>query len=419
MAAACASTRAMSPLRARARRGPARPASQRARRCRRSSTTEGGMLRRSSIRRRVDSSLAVAAQPGDRFVGAPPVASAGGPGADGYLHRRASTSACQLLPGSLRPSLIGTRILFIGCLRVRFTMRSSRCRAEMHEAEGASRDPSPEAAAGRTARARGRARGESARPDASGRPHPLRDYHVVPPQRAEAFDQQVRWFAERYDRRPEGSVRAARRSWPHRRPGMLHLLRRRLPQPRRSRGAAAREDAGRGWFSVPSAFCDVPEPEQRPGRASTRSARWVRRRSAPRVTWDQVRALDLRHVVVSHTRDHGAAADALGAERIREQVFAGKRALEAQLGHECRRSPGSAARISRTAPRARARSTRPLPRRLGTNNRVVRRATTPAHRAHQSRGELPAGAAALPDPGALDWLYAPKRRRLARRLTPA
>lgn len=246
------------------------------------------------------------------------------------------------------------------------------------------------------------------------------NYHQVPPARAESFDRQIRWFAERFEFvGPKDLLVLHEGQWPYRKPGILLSFDDGCRTHAEVVAPLLEKHGAVGWFSVPSAFCDVPEALQRGWARAHAVSAWAAD-GDPRLalTWEQVRELDLRHVIVSHTRDHVRLADSLGARAIREQVFEGKRRLEEQIGHAVQAFAwvgGEEFAYSRAG--ARAIEEAGFRFAFGTNNLPVRPGDDLLR---MQRTNLEAGypldVVRFQICGALDWLYAPKRRRLARRL---
>lgn len=249
------------------------------------------------------------------------------------------------------------------------------------------------------------------------------NYHSVPPERAEAFDRQVRWFADRYEFvGPKELAALIEGHWPHRRPGVLFSFDDGCRTHAEVVAPVLEKHGAVGWFSVPSGFCDVPEAEQRAWAREHAISAWAPP-GDPRLamTWEQVRELDRRHVIVSHTRDHVRLAEALGEEAVRRQIFDDKRALEARLGHEVLAFAWvGGEEFAYSAAGARAIEAAGFRFAFGTNNRVVRPGDDPLRieRTNLETG-FPLDVLRFQISGLLDWIYAGKRRRLARRLASA
>jgi peptidoglycan/xylan/chitin deacetylase (PgdA/CDA1 family) len=246
------------------------------------------------------------------------------------------------------------------------------------------------------------------------------NYHHVPPMCADGLDRQVRWFAEHFAFvGPKELLSLHEGYWPYRKPGILLSFDDGCRTHAEVVAPLLEKHGAPGWFSVPSAFCDVPEGEQREWARTHAISAWGPD-GDPRLalTWDQVRALDLQHVIMSHTRDHVRLADALGAGAIREQVFEGKRRLEEQLHHEVQAFAWVGGEESAySAAGARAIAEAGFRFAFGTNNLPVRPGDDllRIERTNLEAG-WPLDVVRFQISGALDWMYAPKRRRLARRL---
>jgi peptidoglycan/xylan/chitin deacetylase (PgdA/CDA1 family) len=160
------------------------------------------------------------------------------------------------------------------------------------------------------------------------------NYHHVPASRAESFEQQLRWFASRFvgvGPKELGDLQAGH--WPHAKPGILLSFDDACRTHAEVVAPLLEKHGFTGWFFVPSAFCDVPEPEQRNWARDHAISAWAPL-DDPRLgmRWDQVRELSLRHVIGSHTRDHVRLAERLGEAELRQQVADDKRRLERETG---------------------------------------------------------------------------------------
>lgn len=246
------------------------------------------------------------------------------------------------------------------------------------------------------------------------------NYHCVTPQQADRFDRQLQWFAERFEFVDLKGLKSLHEGhWPYRKPGILLSFDDGCRTHAEVVAPLLEKCGAVGFFAVPSAFCGVPIAEQRAWAQAHAISAWAPEGEARvAMTWDQVRDLDTRHVVMSHTRDHVRLTDALGEAAIREQVFEGKRELEGQLGHEVHAFAWvGGEEFAYSAAGARAIAEAGFRLAFGTNNRPFRPGDDPlAIERTNVEAHLPLDVVGFQVSGALDWMYAPKRRRLAARL---
>ncbi len=162
------------------------------------------------------------------------------------------------------------------------------------------------------------------------------NYHDVSPASAPAFEAQLQWYAERFVPvgRAELEALAAGR-WSASRPGLLISFDDGL-YTHASVAAPLLEKYGwPGWFFVPPALTLVPPLEQR--AAAQRATIRVSTAAADGrvfMSSDDMRALDVRHVIGAHTATHVRLAAGLSPEMLEQEVRGAKRMLEAELGHE-------------------------------------------------------------------------------------
>lgn len=90
-----------------------------------------------------------------------------------------------------------------------------------------------------------------------------------------------------------------------------------------------------GWFFIPSQFPSTPVDEQ----AAFAEAHHIGlidedidRRIA--MTWDELRELDKRHVIASHTKTHSRLTLNSPDKELRREIIDSKLELERELGHE-------------------------------------------------------------------------------------
>jgi peptidoglycan/xylan/chitin deacetylase (PgdA/CDA1 family) len=246
------------------------------------------------------------------------------------------------------------------------------------------------------------------------------NYHHVPAERAEAFERQLIWFAANFvGVGPEELLGIQQGSWPHHKPGILLSFDDGCRTHAEVVAPLLEKHGFVGWFFVPSAFCDVPVPDQRIWAREHRVSAWAAE-GDPRLAlrWDQVQDLARRHIVGTHTRDHVRLGAELSPKQIREQVVDGKLRLEHQIGREVQAFawPGgedwaysAAAQEAIVDAELRfAFRTNNLPFRPGGDLLGIERTNIEAG--------YPLDVVRFQLSGLLDWIYAPKRQRVARRL---
>lgn len=91
-----------------------------------------------------------------------------------------------------------------------------------------------------------------------------------------------------------------------------------------------------GWFFIPTGFIDCPVNEQRDFANAHHLSVLTDDYGDGRIamTWDEVRELDKKHVIASHTQNHERLTRESSEEELQREIVTSKRDLEAQLGHE-------------------------------------------------------------------------------------
>jgi peptidoglycan/xylan/chitin deacetylase (PgdA/CDA1 family) len=145
------------------------------------------------------------------------------------------------------------------------------------------------------------------------------NYHDVPADMADAFEEQLRFYARHFE--PVGyrdlmSLHAGR--WPHSRPGLLLTFDDGLRSHAEVVAPLLERHGMTGWFMVPTGVLDG-------------SPHTVRE---PTLAWDDLRRLDGRHVIGSHTYGHRRLEASLGVADLSREIGEAKRALEEGLSHE-------------------------------------------------------------------------------------
>lgn len=173
----------------------------------------------------------------------------------------------------------------------------------------------------------------------SGAPISAINYHNTPAYRAADFDRELEMIAERFAPTGEDELTEFFRTgrWPHRKPGVILAM---------YNGYRNNFDVFRpllekhgliGWFFVPSGYASCP-PEQQAAFAAAHTLKTIPHEYADGRTamnWDELRAIDGRHVVASHTRNHVRIQidDAAGME---SEIVGAQEDFRANLGHPVR-----------------------------------------------------------------------------------
>jgi peptidoglycan/xylan/chitin deacetylase (PgdA/CDA1 family) len=165
------------------------------------------------------------------------------------------------------------------------------------------------------------------------------NYHGVPPEHASQFEQQIRWYAERFvGVGIDDLLQLQRGVWPHSRPGLLlsfddgqrTVYEHALPVIERY--------GLRAWLLIPPGFIDAPAADQYAysrAHAITCDPPSTRADGRVAMSWDEIRdAVRRGHVVGSHTYTHHRLPETTPDEVLRREIVDSKAALEAQLGAE-------------------------------------------------------------------------------------
>lgn len=162
------------------------------------------------------------------------------------------------------------------------------------------------------------------------------NFHNTPERRAAEYEAQIARYAEHFravgEADLDGYLSGTRP--PGNRPGLLPIL---FEGYRNNLWLAeVLERHGLiGWFFVPAGFPDVPVAEQHdfarahhigldPDDAGGRVA----------MTWDELRALDERHVIACHTLTHSLLTPDSPDDLLQREIVDSKLRLEQALGHE-------------------------------------------------------------------------------------
>ena len=164
-------------------------------------------------------------------------------------------------------------------------------------------------------------------------------YHDVPPSEAQSFEQQLRYFAQHFSSVGyEELIQFHNNGWPKDKPGLILSF----DDGHRSCSEVVAPILDKygfvGWFFVPPALLDVPIEEQHRKAVEHRLVPKPFDYGTSRVflTWDEVRALDRKHVIGCHTFSHCRLRPALSDRQLYQEIVASKQILEEKLNHEIR-----------------------------------------------------------------------------------
>lgn len=147
------------------------------------------------------------------------------------------------------------------------------------------------------------------------------NYHVVPREHAASFEKQLRFYSRHFvsvDRALLGGF-LANGEWPHSRPGLIlsfddgHRTHYEVAAPLLEKYNFT------GWFFVPVGLMDLGENSSETGEDP--------------LTLKQLKYLDERHIVGSHSETHCRLGKDVSPERLEAEIGGSKRHLERVLGH--------------------------------------------------------------------------------------
>jgi peptidoglycan/xylan/chitin deacetylase (PgdA/CDA1 family) len=249
------------------------------------------------------------------------------------------------------------------------------------------------------------------------------NYHDVTPSQRDAFEAQLRFYAEHFVPVGWDDLLAFHAGhWPHRKPGLILSFDDGLRSHAELVAPLLERHGFSGWFMVPVGFVDAPAREQAeyarqhqihpgaPGAPDERAA----------VTWDELRRMDGRHVIGCHTQSHRRLSAALSQEELGREILGAKRRLEEGLGHpvpvfawvggEEQSYSATAARAIRDAGFAVSFMTNSAAIRPGCDLLALQRTNVEA--------SFPPSLMRLSLSGIFDMYYTPKRRRVNRLTAP-
>jgi len=249
------------------------------------------------------------------------------------------------------------------------------------------------------------------------------NYHATPAEWSESFEAQLHFYAEHFAPVTPSDLAALleRGEWPHARPGLLLSF---------DDGLRTHYDVARplierygfiGWFFVPTGFIECPVVEQA-AFAQTHAIDALGTTPADgriAMSWDEIRELDRRHVICSHTRSHIRLSSGLTPTQLDEEIVASRRDLEIRLNHPIASFGwvGGGERHGLTAAAATVIRSAGYRYSFTTASEPIAAASDP-HQLHRTNIEAdwPMALVRLQLCGIADWANIPKRRRIRREL---
>lgn len=91
-----------------------------------------------------------------------------------------------------------------------------------------------------------------------------------------------------------------------------------------------------GWFFIPTEYINTPVEEQKKfaGEHSIDMELDEYKDNRYALTWDEIRELDKRHVIASHTKTHYRITQNTTEEKMKDEIVNSKKELEDKLQHE-------------------------------------------------------------------------------------
>lgn len=174
---------------------------------------------------------------------------------------------------------------------------------------------------------------------ASGAAISVVNYHNTPLHRADQYDRELEALAKRFAPTSEDDLAAYIRHghWPRSEPGVVIAL---------YNGYRNNYDVFRpllekhgltGWFFVPSGYVECPAREQS-AFAQQNTLRTIPdeyRDGRYAMSWEELRELDGRHVIASHTRNH-AQISMTDDAALASEIIGSQADFRARLGHPVR-----------------------------------------------------------------------------------
>lgn len=165
------------------------------------------------------------------------------------------------------------------------------------------------------------------------------NYHNTPAHRAEQYDRELEQVAKRFSPTTEDDLATyiERGSWPHAKPGVVIAL---------YNGYRNNYDVFRpllekhglvGWFFATSGYIDCPVADQLTFGSEHNLRTIPNEYSDGRyaMSWDELRSMDGRHVIASHTRNH-AQVSLTDEPALTSEIVGSQEDFRKHLGHPVR-----------------------------------------------------------------------------------
>ncbi len=163
------------------------------------------------------------------------------------------------------------------------------------------------------------------------------NYHDVPPDRADDFERQLRFYRQNFESVDYEDLLALHDGrWRASKPGLILSFDDGLRSHAEVVAPLLERHGFVGWFMVPVGFIDAAPEDQRAFARDHQISHADFNDGEPRIaiTWDDVRRLGRRHVIGCHTWDHRRLSADLAPEELELQIRDAKRRLEKELGLE-------------------------------------------------------------------------------------
>ena len=165
------------------------------------------------------------------------------------------------------------------------------------------------------------------------------NYHLTPATQAATLDREFAALADRYTavREQDLAEYLTTRRWPQGRSGVLLMF----YNGYRNNFDVARPLLERhrliGWFMTVTGFSSCPAADQARFALEHNLTAWPGEYTDGRIalSWDELRTLDARHVVASHTRSHSPAFLA-DAAQLDDEIVGAQQDFIRELGHPVR-----------------------------------------------------------------------------------
>jgi peptidoglycan/xylan/chitin deacetylase (PgdA/CDA1 family) len=163
------------------------------------------------------------------------------------------------------------------------------------------------------------------------------NYHDVPPDRADDFERQLRFYTRNFEPVDyEGLMALHDGRWRASKPGLILSFDDGLRSHADVVAPLLERHGFVGWFMVPGGFVDAGPEDQRAFARDHQISHADFNYGDPRIaiTWDDVQRLGRRHVIRCHTWDHRRLSADLRPEELEVQIRDARRRLEKKLGLE-------------------------------------------------------------------------------------